>query len=522
MELIKKHKLIFGIIAVQLIVLPLLLLLVRQQQETRTGAVAATTLSFLPNSGATSPINANINQEFTVDLMLNPGTNLVSLAKLDITYDPTVIALSSSTPVVVNSTAFPVIVEGPIYTNGRVQIVVSVGSDQTKVIQTTTKVLTIKFRGTSASQTQIGFGTNNAIYSIAPQDSSTENVLSTTMQAYVKINAAPTNTPTPTPTVTPTPTNTPTPTPTPIPTSTPTPTPIVDPKISASPTTVAGGGTVNVSVRNGPGNLEDWVGLYRVGDAGFDWIEYQYLGGSDVPPPQALRNADLVFTMPQTAGQYEFRLFENDTFNVLATSQVVTVTAPATPTLTPTATPVPKTVINFDGLKLHGIGSGGDNPNPSSLGNLNPLHPTRALTVEIYNTSGTLIVSLPSSINYNGATTGDFSGSVELPSAFSSGTYIVKVKSPQYLKKQIPGFVDITSGQSHSAAQVALVSGDVNNDNQLTNADYDIIMGCYSDLQPAKNCDATRKAAADLSDDGKVNHDDYNLFMREISVQNGS
>src|SRR3972149_2996960 len=162
MELIKKHKLIFGIIAVQLIVLPLLLLLVRQQQETRTGAVAATTLSFLPNSGATSPINANINQEFTVDLMLNPGTNLVSLAKLDITYDPTVIALSSSTPVVVNSTAFPVIVEGPIYTNGRVQIVVSVGSDQTKVIQTTTKVLTIKFRGTSASQTQIGFGTNNA------------------------------------------------------------------------------------------------------------------------------------------------------------------------------------------------------------------------------------------------------------------------------------------------------------------------------------------------------------------------
>jgi len=69
---------------------------------------------------------------------------------------------------------------------------------------------------------------------------------------------------------------------------------------------------------------------------------------------------------------------------------------------------------------------------------------------------------------------------------------------------------------------VALVSGDVNNDNQLTNADYDIIMGCYSDLQPAKNCDATRKAAADLSDDGKVNHDDYNLFMREISVQNGS
>src|SRR3990170_6228462 len=219
MELIKKHKLIFGIIAVQLIVLPLLLLLVRQQQETRTGAVAATTLSFLPNSGATSPINANINQEFTVDLMLNPGTNLVSLAKLDITYDPTVIALSSSTPVVVNSTAFPVIVEGPVYTNGRVQIVVSVGSDQTKVIQTTTKVLTIKFRGTSASQTQIGFGSNNAAYSIAPQDSSTENVLSTTSPAYVKINAAPTNTPTPTPTITPTPTKTPTPTPSPAPTN---------------------------------------------------------------------------------------------------------------------------------------------------------------------------------------------------------------------------------------------------------------------------------------------------------------
>lgn len=153
---------------------------------------------------------------------------------------------------------------------------------------------------------------------------------------------------------------------------------------------------------------------------------------------------------------------------------------------------------------------------------MNPLHTTRGLTLEIYSTSEVLLNTLSGTVAYAPAT-GDFSGSIEIPSSVATGNYLIKVKSPQYLRKQIPGSPVLTKGQSNNLdlAQAALISGDVNGDNQLSNLDYDIIIGCYSDLLPARDCDATRKAQADLSDDGKVDQDDYNLYIRELSVQQG-
>ena len=87
--------------------------------------------------------------------------------------------------------------------------------------------------------------------------------------------------------------------------------------------------------------------------------------------------------------------------------------------------------------------------------------------------------------------------------------------------KRLSGSINIVKGQENNVASSTLIAGDVNQDNKLSVLDYDIIMGCYSDLSPAKNCDAAKKLAADISDDGKVNQDDYNLFLREISVQQG-
>ena len=69
---------------------------------------------------------------------------------------------------------------------------------------------------------------------------------------------------------------------------------------------------------------------------------------------------------------------------------------------------------------------------------------------------------------------------------------------------------------------VSLVTGDINNDNALTILDYNVLIDCYSDLLPARNCsDQNKKASADLSDDGAVNASDYNLFLRELSVVSG-
>ena len=428
MEFFRKHKLIAATIAIQLVVLPIMLFMVKQEQDTQTQATPATTLFFNPSSGPNgNPIIKYINEALSLDLMVTPAGNLISLVKVEVKYDPTIFKLNTSNPVTINSQAFPVTVEGPVVneTTGTIQVVVSVGSDQTKVIQTSTKIMTINLIANSpTNQSQISVNMANSFArSIATQDTNTENVISSAMPAYVKINTAPT-VPPPSPTKIPTPTAPP-----PSPTKIPTPT---------------------------------------------------------APPP----------------------------------TKTPTPTLTVTPIPTNVPTPV-STLLYFTGFKLHGLGIGGDNPNPNSNGTLNILRPNRELTVEIYNTSGTLISTIKSGLAYDGPNNGTFDSLVSLPSNISTGNYIIKVQSPYYLKKQIPGFVNLITGQTNNMTSVALIAGDSNQDNRLSVADYNIIMDCYSDLGNPKNCDANKKLAADITDDGKVNQDDYNLFLRELSVQSG-
>ena len=397
MEHFLKHKLILATIAIQIVALPLVLFAVKEKQETRTQASATTTLSFSPASTSSAPHSINLGQEFPVDVIVTPVDDLISLAKLEINYDPAKITLSPTNPILVNAAAFPQIIEGPVYTNGKIQLVVSIGFDRTRVIQAETKVLTINFKANSSiDQTQVFFGTNSGLYSLGTDDSSNLSVLSSTTPLYVKVNAGPTPSPKPT--------NTPTPTPTSAPASVPT---------------------------------------------------------------------------------------------------------------------IGTTTILFNELKLHGLGKGGDSPNPNSAGTLNPLRTTRDLTIEIYDVSSTLITSAKGYMEYTVPTEGVFDGIVELPSTIANGDYLITIRTPYYLGKRLSGSINIVKGQENNVASTALIAGDVNLDNKLSVLDYDIIMGCYSDLSPAKNCDAAKKLAADISDDGKVNQDDYNLFIRELSIQKG-
>ena len=166
MDFIRSHKFIVATIVIQLIALPLILLAVKERQETQTQAEKSTTLFFNPTSSINTPLTKNVGESFSVDLMVNPGNNLVSLAKIEINYDPTKVTLATNNPIVVNSQAFPTTVEGPVVTEtattGRVQIVVSVGSDQTKVIQTETKVLTVNMKAVAPkSQTLLSFGSTS-------------------------------------------------------------------------------------------------------------------------------------------------------------------------------------------------------------------------------------------------------------------------------------------------------------------------------------------------------------------------
>lgn len=197
-----------------------------------------------------------------------------------------------------------------------------------------------------------------------------------------------------------------------------------------------------------------------------------------------------------------------------------TLTPTPKPTGTPTPSPLPTdTLLNFTNIKLHGIGRGGDNTNPNLVGNLSPQNITRNLYIELYNPDGSLRAKQNGVIIYN-SESGDFNGNVNISSLNLSGNFLLKIKSDKFLKKQYDGIVTIEKGKTIQVNSIALVSGDINNDGQLSIDDYKVIIDCYSDLAPAKNCNESgKKLSADLSDDGRVNQDDYNLFLRELSVQ---
>jgi M6 family metalloprotease-like protein len=171
-------------------------------------------------------------------------------------------------------------------------------------------------------------------------------------------------------------------------------------------------------------------------------------------------------------------------------------------------------------LFLHGIGNGGDNVNPQGGGNTAPLRLLRTVTIETSDSANQLLAVKTGNVSYNSAA-GNFQGTVDL-GALSSGVYTLKITVPQYLKKTVPGIVSLTGGQTNSIAVLYLVTGDSNNDNYLSILDYNMLLDCYSDLTPARSCtDANKKLMTDLTDDGSVNQFDYNLFLRELSVQSG-
>ena len=105
--------------------------------------------------------------------------------------------------------------------------------------------------------------------------------------------------------------------------------PGMDPKVlaqgSLAPSIVVPGAEASARAEHGPGNLADWIGLYRVGADDTAFIDWQYLNGEKTLPIIGRPFASLLFTMPNTPGAYEFRYFENGGHHRLATSALVTI-----------------------------------------------------------------------------------------------------------------------------------------------------------------------------------------------------
>lgn len=190
-----KKLFLFGFIVVLLVAIPLTVYLAQQQQKTKSSAAKSTILSLVESGKTNKDILTTIGQDINLDVMVNPGNNFVSYVKVTISYDPTKIATAGS-GIVANSDVVSVF-EGPTYGPSQVSITLATGGDQTKVIQTATKIATITFRAlapTETAPTQVGFSSDAEVLSTAPSDTSKENVLSTTNPASITITGETTTT----------------------------------------------------------------------------------------------------------------------------------------------------------------------------------------------------------------------------------------------------------------------------------------------------------------------------------------
>jgi len=109
--------------------------------------------------------------------------------------------------------------------------------------------------------------------------------------------------------------------------------------LAPSITTMASGGTMTVTVANGPASPTDWVALYcPATPANPVYADWKYLSDTRVAPGTGLSGATVHLTVPASASMCNVRWYANDTFTPLATSTAIPVTGP-TITLTPPAAP---------------------------------------------------------------------------------------------------------------------------------------------------------------------------------------
>ncbi len=201
MRILRNKYFILGNLLLLLITIPVTIFFIKKQTEVRTKAQASTRLFFNPATITKSNTCPNL----AVDVMADPGQNLVATVNFFVTFDATKLELISITP----SSSFSSVHREASIGSGTGDISVSTGGDTTKSITTVTKVATLTFNIKQGAEgaTQIKFDdTKTQVFSLnEPADQPFENVLSSTAPADITLNSgvcsdATTGTPTPTPT----------------------------------------------------------------------------------------------------------------------------------------------------------------------------------------------------------------------------------------------------------------------------------------------------------------------------------
>ena len=217
MKILKNRFFILGNVLLLLIAIPVTLFFVKKQQEVRSHATPSTRLYFNPNIITKSKSCAN----FTSDITIDPGQNVVTTVKLALTYNPATLEVLDIVPGP-NLT----IAGDKSITSGATTVTYTTGTDPSKAIQSASKVATVTFRPIAPGAAKVEFSSSTRVLSQGASDFPTENVLSSAEALNVTVTDTATCdgavvSPSPTVSAAPTPTTAPT-TPTPTASASPT------------------------------------------------------------------------------------------------------------------------------------------------------------------------------------------------------------------------------------------------------------------------------------------------------------
>lgn len=135
-------------------------------------------------------------------------------------------------------------------------------------------------------------------------------------------------------------------------------------------------------------------------------------------------------------------------------------------------------------------------------------------TIQVLDIENKVVFSEVVQLLYNRT---QFSGQVDLGTAFATGYYTVKMKGHNTLQKNSDPFIQyIENKNTTTLPAVPLVVGDLNNDNQLTISDFTILFSCMVDAQ------CVQKVQADINFDGEVNIQDYSIMLESFANVKGN
>ncbi len=214
-------------------------------------------------------------------------------------------------------------------------------------------------------------------------------------------------------------------------------------------------------------------------------------------------------------------------------SPIPTSTLSPTPQVSPTSfpsvsilpTPTPGSVTGMLSVHFEGI-------DPQN--NASPDHPQRTVILSFYasqNFTQPSIASMQTTVSFLSTDpNGTFiNSSIDL-SSIPQGYYYVLAKSPEGSLQVLlsPNLINITAGSSISlngTTPANLPMGDLNNDNAIDLADYNILVDCFKMKETSPGCSAHTITDhylpnfADINDDGVVNGIDYNILIRNFELK---